>query len=99
MLHNLEGSRFRKRKEVKFWIERLIINSAEELSFRGISVSRGPWHPETPWAESLRAGQGWGLWCTHSITTLDLVMLRALSVGSSTFPLPSPFFFSLGRKV
>ena len=23
------------RKEIKFWLERLIINSAEELSFRG----------------------------------------------------------------
>ena len=32
---NLEGNRFRKRKAVKFWIERLIINSTEELGFRG----------------------------------------------------------------
>ena len=36
ILLNLEGNRFRKRKGVKLWIERLIKNSAEELSFRGI---------------------------------------------------------------
>ena len=35
ILLNLEGNRFGKRKEAKFWIKGLIINSAEKLSFGG----------------------------------------------------------------
>ena len=31
----LRGNRYRKGKEIKFWIERLVINSAEELGFKG----------------------------------------------------------------
>ena len=31
----LSGNRYRKGKGIKFWIERLIINSAEELGFKG----------------------------------------------------------------
>ena len=33
LLFNLEGNMCRTRKEIKFWIERLIINSAKELGF------------------------------------------------------------------
>lgn len=33
ILFNPEGNRGRRRKEIKFWIERLIINLAEELVF------------------------------------------------------------------
>ena len=32
---NLEGNTCWTRKGIKFWIERIIVNSAEELSFRG----------------------------------------------------------------
>ena len=35
MLLNLERNRCRTRKRIKFWIERLTINWAEELRFRG----------------------------------------------------------------
>ena len=35
MVLNLEGNRFRKSKGVKLEMERLIINSAEEFSFKG----------------------------------------------------------------
>ena len=37
ILFNSEGNRNRISRRVKFWIERLIINSAGELSFSGIS--------------------------------------------------------------
>ena len=35
MLLNAEGNRCGTRKGIKFWLERLIVNSAEELGFRG----------------------------------------------------------------
>ena len=42
ILLNLEGNRGGTRKGIKFWIERLIINSAEELSFRGTQTQPKP---------------------------------------------------------
>ena len=42
ILLDLEGNRFRKRKEAKFWIKGLIINSAEKLSFGGLGFNI-PW--------------------------------------------------------
>ena len=35
LLYSLEGNRYGTRKGMKFWLEMLIINSAEELSFSG----------------------------------------------------------------
>ena len=35
ILFSIERKTLKKRKGVKFWIKRLIINSAEELSIRG----------------------------------------------------------------
>ena len=39
ILLNLRENRYGTRKGIKFWIERLIINLAEELSFRGLRFS------------------------------------------------------------
>lgn len=36
IIFNLEGNRFKERKKIKFWIERLIIDSAKELSPGGL---------------------------------------------------------------
>ena len=38
-LLNPEGNRGRTRKGIKFWMEKLIINLAEKLSFRALSFS------------------------------------------------------------
>lgn len=35
ILFDLEGKRGMTRKRIKFWVKKLIINSAGELSFRG----------------------------------------------------------------
>ena len=40
MLLNPEGNRDETRKGIKFWIERLIINSAEELGLRGTQLQK-----------------------------------------------------------
>ena len=36
ILLNLRENRYGTRKGIKFWIERLIVHLAEELSFRGV---------------------------------------------------------------
>ena len=41
-LFNPEGNRGKTRKGIKFWIEKLIINSSEELSFRTYFTTTGP---------------------------------------------------------
>ena len=42
MLLNAEGNRGGIRKKIKVWIERLIINSAGELGFRGLGFTFCP---------------------------------------------------------
>lgn len=43
ILLNLERNRFSTRKEIKFWIDILIINSGEELSFTETWFQFGCW--------------------------------------------------------
>ena len=54
-LLNLEGNRCWTRKGITFWIERLIINLAKELSFRGT------WFRSLGWEDPLEEGM-----TTHS---------------------------------
>lgn len=88
ILINPERTRGRARKGIKFWVEKLIINSAEDLDFRGTGFYHNSWFSITK-----QHGLAFSMTCQWPHLSIRVVWYQTsklhYSIGGSLF-LSSP---------